>query len=685
MKPVTTQTPSFAAPVKRPRGRARSPRLRDGSRFVRIRGVPVVTLNVRKFRKGDEVVEERIDEEKLHRIARNSNERASRGEYGLLLAGHTTDDGPETAQPPVVGYTRKYQVGDYNGKPAILADFYLLKNKDPDRLLEQYPRRSPEIMGLNDPDAYLDATALIRRSPELDLGYISHFRIDRDVTRFEAPVARYKSGRQIYRFNCSRYCPSEHDEPSRFGPSGEEPSMPGMVNKNAKAVASLLDAVKNLVLGEAEEGAALGEEEGMLGDEFGGGPSGGEDMLGEPSGGEMMEGGGEEPSFEPSAPSGDMEMEDEPSGASGEEPSFGASEPSDEFEEPSRHRHASRHVHHHHYESSRRPSRHHRRPPVSSGPSASPSPSEPSRMRSHRRPSKHASVGTSGSTVPMPSDAAQMRRMGGRKSATRLDPQITPVGKKGYMSRNQAGYPGPYDSEAPRVSGHVSRHRGTGIDPVMTGGRGGGRRPKVDGAIPRTSMGKEGEVSRHSTTARPTRMRRDSERTKVSRYQRENEELRGRISRLEDQDRKSRYQAREALMERHVIQLESEGYVLDREEEVKDLMRCKDDKEVARYIKKVRSRYTRTAVGQPMIPASFFEDPNEVADREMSRYGHMSDQEALAFDTDRQDCTIIGSGFARYEAANRSKIEGEGWQRGRNVVSQYFDSRKPARGRRDEE
>lgn len=706
---------TFGDPA-RLRGQVRPPDLRDSSRFVRLRRVPVVTLNVRKFRKGDKVVTETIDEEKLHRIAHNSNERANRGEYGLLLAGHTTDDGPETKQPPVVGYTSRYQVGEHNGKPAVLADMYILKNKNPERILEQYPRRSPEIMGLDDPDAYVDAVAMIRRSPELDLGYVSHYRIDRDMTRQLGTVSRYKSGRQIYRFHCSKYCPT--GEPSRFAspspPSGEldgpseefehessgefEPSeerpMPVM-NHNTNAVAKLLEAVKHLVLGEAEEPESFNEPSIDMDHEE---PSDGEDFLGDVSG-EPSEGG-----FSPSEPS--MDLEEEEGGS--------PSEPSGEFEEevsgspsePSKHR-----SHHHMYQSSRKPSRHrkpsrnrHHRyqasPSEPSEPSASPSAS-PERMREHRHSSRHQST-----MLPMQPPTTMRHgggHGGGKHGASRMDPQFVdrrpPKPKKfqaGGGGGGQSGYPGDYDSYTPKPGGSrsgrsgVSRHSqsATGADSVMSGGRGGGRRVKVEGTSPRTSMRKEGEVSRHSqqtTERRPSRMQRDSERTKVSRYQRENEELRSRIARLEDQDKKSRFQAHVAQIERQVIQLESEGVVLDRAEEVERLSRFASSKDVSREIKRMRSRYTRTAVGQPMIPASLFEDPNEAAQQGagLSRYGHISEQERVQMDTDGQGCEIVGSGQFKFANQNRDKVNGNTpVELARNSVARFFESRQPTRGRK---
>src|SRR6266536_5525324 len=140
---MPTQTPSYADPIdpsEIPRGprmakpKLRPPDLRNHRHFVRIKRVPIIDVNTRKYRKGNDVIEEVLDEEQLYRICSNSQERADKGEYGLVFLGHTTDDGPETDQPPVTGYLNNFQVGEHNRRPTILADIFMYRDSNPEHL-----------------------------------------------------------------------------------------------------------------------------------------------------------------------------------------------------------------------------------------------------------------------------------------------------------------------------------------------------------------------------------------------------------------------------------------------------------------------------------------------------------------------------------------------------------------------
>jgi hypothetical protein len=161
-----------------------------------MRNVPVIDVHTRTFfREGKhgekEKVEETVDEAQLYRIFENSMKRARDGEYGLVFLGHTDDEGPETKQPPIVGYIPTYRFGRHRGRPTILADVYLKRKYNPDLLTEQFPRRSVEIIGKNEPDGFIDSLAMLKRSPERDLGLItSLFKNNRPVERFMCPDCR---------------------------------------------------------------------------------------------------------------------------------------------------------------------------------------------------------------------------------------------------------------------------------------------------------------------------------------------------------------------------------------------------------------------------------------------------------------------------------------------------------------
>lgn len=174
-----------------------------------------------------------------------------------------------------------------------------------------------------------------------------------------------------------------------------------------------------------------------------------------------------------------------------------------------------------------------------------------------------------------------------------------------------------------------------------------------------------------------TRMRQDSERTSVTRYQQENSVLRERIRRLEERAQESDRQAREALMERHIIQLESEGFILDRPAEVTRLARCANDKEVSREIKRIRRYYRQSPVGQPPIPAVWSDMGGQSQERELT------DHQVAELDTDAQGIEIVGSGIARFAASQPDdKVNGYLEDRGIQAVSRFKESRKPSRHRR---
>ncbi len=633
---MPTQTPSYADPVNLsdiPRGtrrvkpKLRPPDLRNHRHFVRIKRVPIIDVNTRKYRKGNDVVEEVLDEEQLHRICSNSQGRADKGEYGLVFLGHTTDDGPEVDQPPVTGYLNNFQVGEHNHRPTILADIFMYRDAKPDQILRQFPRRSAEIIGLEDHNGYIDALSLIKRAPERDLGLITHYAMDPNRSRESGSLVRYKSNKRVYRSSCP---------PGRFCDEGDShmpvPGLGGAPPRTGKIAKSAMQLLEHLVFEIIEKYAqdpshhdpsGLGDEGGGLGEEAG---------LGEePSGLGEEAGIGEEPS-------GLDVSGEEPSEAFEEEPS----EPSEAFEEE---------------EEEEMPHHRHRHAYAAHEPSGEPS--DPSGDPSgHRRFDDQSDSLGSGGTSGTNSMPSQMKSRHKTSRSSRLDPPT----HRYDAGAGVAGTPGAYTATPSRASATKAK----GSEPFPSKGRpavpgvGSPKQPSHPQSTTRTRLRKE--------SAPVTRMRQDSERTSVSRYQQENSVLRERIRRLEERAQESDRQAREALMERHIIQLESEGFILDRPAEVTRLARCTNDKEVTREIKRIRRYYRQSPVGQPPIPAVWSDMGGQSQERELT------DHQVAEMDTDR---------FAAAQPADQ--INGYLDERGLQAVTRFKESRKPSRHRRKPE
>lgn len=585
---MPTQTPAMASPV---RSKVRPPDLMNRRKFVRLKHVPVIDVNSRKYRKGDQVVEEHLDEGQLHRICRNSRERESRGEYGLLLLGHTTDGGKEIDQPPVVGYIRNYQVGDHNGRPTILADAYIYRDADPSHVLRQFPRRSAEIIGLEEPDGYVDSLSLIKRAPQRDLGLITHYALDHDASEGTGSVVRFRSRHPVYRFSCppGRFCSCEEKD--------EGGVMPKMVGGGRDT--KLLKLMKQLVQGILEEVAGeedLGlEDEGLDGE--GMEPEGLEDEgLDEPSSGEDDD----DDDFDPSEPSeARFEMEDE------------TSEPSE--------------------------------------------PSDPSRMHSKRHKSRH-SMGNEGSnpgTGPDPASVSQSRK---KDAPSRLDPP-----SRHAADTTTSGYPSPTTKSPDVIS--VSKS-------------------KVPGTKSRHS--KEGQVVSRTNPEpiRPkSRMRADSERISRNQSQKEIDRLTSMVEELQKGRLEDQKSARRNAMESRVIQLEAEGFVVDRPTLVRRFMKCTSEKELNSEINYVRKFNKQSPVNQPMLPSGLWTD---VGGGSPDRETELTTSQIAEMDTDSQGIEIMGSGVARF-AMEDGKIGGRPQDAATAAVSRFRDSRKPSRGRRDPE
>lgn len=120
----------------------------------------------------------RFDKKRLEEIVSVCNKRIDAGDLSPIGPGHTLPDKGELDQPPVWGWIGgRYSVGEFGPqkKLGILAGFYMKKRiKLPDgreitgrEALQEFPRRSIELWHK---DSMIDWVALLRRTPERDLG-----------------------------------------------------------------------------------------------------------------------------------------------------------------------------------------------------------------------------------------------------------------------------------------------------------------------------------------------------------------------------------------------------------------------------------------------------------------------------------------------------------------------------------
>jgi hypothetical protein len=216
--------------------------LTDSVRFVRIKSVPIIDVLERSYFKKDDdgeivKVKESVDENQLKILFKNTKEREKKGEYGLIFIGHTDDHGKEKDQPPLVGWLANYNFSHHNDNPAIVADIFLDRELcDPSEVKNQYPRRSAEVISLDKPNGYIDSVALMKRTPERDLGllpsYLSKSNLDlltsryskRDnATRFECPSGICESNQKIKYVECKHQSFPKARTMSRYSKQRESP------------------------------------------------------------------------------------------------------------------------------------------------------------------------------------------------------------------------------------------------------------------------------------------------------------------------------------------------------------------------------------------------------------------------------------------------------------------------------
>lgn len=159
--------------------------LDDPRLYVRVPDRAIFDAHVEKNKKGKVV--RKFEKADLERIARNCNQRDQTGTLCPITIGHTDPDEPdETKQPELVGYARKFRVA-YDqalGKWTLRADYYI--RKDAFGEAKTFPRTSVELWP---EDEILDPVALLRRTPQRDLGQWIYSRTGKTVLRYSMESA----------------------------------------------------------------------------------------------------------------------------------------------------------------------------------------------------------------------------------------------------------------------------------------------------------------------------------------------------------------------------------------------------------------------------------------------------------------------------------------------------------------
>lgn len=181
-----------------PKANLKPPNLGDPSQFTKLSGIPVFTTHTRQIlnKKTNKYIDTEVDSNQLEVLCKNTNSRIKKGEWPLITIGHRDPELPETKQPPLCGYVGENYMGEYNGKPTILSDFYVMNAYKDD--FTTYPRRSSEVFKKESPEGYIDSVAVLRRVPALDLGYITHFEGDQNgIESFECDDCETDKGKPM--------------------------------------------------------------------------------------------------------------------------------------------------------------------------------------------------------------------------------------------------------------------------------------------------------------------------------------------------------------------------------------------------------------------------------------------------------------------------------------------------------
>ena len=199
-------------------------KFKDASLWVVRRGVPVFDAHD-EFDKDGKLVRH-FGASELQKIADNCNRReAKTGDACPLTLGHTIPGAPEEKQPQIVGYARNFRLGKFGPeqKLAILADCWFLKDRYQEAMT--FPRRSVELFPR---DMVFDPIALLRRTPQRDLGLLTYSREHAQMRYGRDGAAlsvHYRYPRETIRYSMEAYSvddfqnqdtqlpPENHQEP----------------------------------------------------------------------------------------------------------------------------------------------------------------------------------------------------------------------------------------------------------------------------------------------------------------------------------------------------------------------------------------------------------------------------------------------------------------------------------------
>lgn len=160
----------------------RLPNFDDRSAWVKVEDVNVFGEHTARHPKTGKFFA--VDKARLERIAERCNARDAKGQLCVLFPGHTLADErdengkvtrkiPESEQPAPLGYAREFKVAydEAVGTHVVRACYYLPADREAEA--RSYPRVSAEYYA--DADE-IDAVALLRRAPKLDLGQWTYGR-----------------------------------------------------------------------------------------------------------------------------------------------------------------------------------------------------------------------------------------------------------------------------------------------------------------------------------------------------------------------------------------------------------------------------------------------------------------------------------------------------------------------------
>lgn len=158
-------------------------------------------------------------------------------------------------------------------------------------------------------------------------------------------------------------------------------------------------------------------------------------------------------------------------------------------------------------------------------------------------------------------------------------------------------------------------------------------------------------------TLEKNRMKKDSESITLARYSKRVETLEATNKKLEDKIAVLERNSRNASRERDLIQVEAEGYEIDRAQELEDADGF-DDARWSKHVEKIRARYSRKPIDADEVPVV------------KERPGAPGEEQEMSEDEVKAD----RAGLLKFSAANAGKYRNE-----IELVEAYKSSKKAAK------